>query len=214
VRVDQIIAGALRKIGSLASGEPVKAPEAADALEALRGLYQAFVSEGVFGRQIDFAVPSTTTDFTAREAARYTVEDLASVTITLPTFIENRYWIWTRPYGWAPPGGVTPEPDFELRPPLDGRIISIADLASVERRLFVWDAAIARWTSLLDLQLEDEAPLSTRYGQALQAILGVQLASEYGVELSPSVVLEAARGRSAMIHRYDGPATVSPGVFY
>lgn len=204
----------MRKIGVLASGEAPPAPEAADALEALQQLYEALVAEGVFGRQIDVAVPLDSANFTARENRRYTVADLADVTITLPTFIDDRHWVWSPPYGWWPVGGTTPEPKADERPPLDGNIIRIADLGNEARRLFVWDAAVARWTSLLDLGFGDEAPLSTRYGHGLAAMLAVSLSAEYGVAVPPATALEAARCRSAMTHRYDGPARVSPGVYF
>jgi hypothetical protein len=213
VRVDALIAAALRKIGALASGQAPSAPEAQDALEALRQMYEAFVAEGLFGRQIDIAVPTGSADFTARENRRYTVQDLADVTITLPTFIDDRWWAWTPPYGWGPIGGATPEPGADTRPPLDGNVIRVADLGNEPRRLFVWDAAIARWTSLLDLDYADEAPLSTRYGHGIAAMLGVTLSGEYGVEVPASTVLEAARCRSAMATRFDGPARVVPGVY-
>lgn len=213
VRVDALIAAALRKIGVLASGQAPSAPEAQDALEALQQLYEGMVADGLFGRQIDIAVPDGTGNFTARENRRYTVEDLAGITITLPTFIDDRWFVWTPPYGWWPPGGVTPEPGADTRPPLDGNIIRIADLGNEARRLFVWDAAIARWTSLLDLDYSDEAPLSTRYGHGIAAMLGILLSSEYGVEPPAATVLEASSCRSALSHRYDGPATVSPGVY-
>lgn len=211
--VSTLIAAGLRKIGVLASGQSPSAPEAQDALEALRQLYEFMVAEGIFGRQIDVAVPTASADFTARENRRYTVEDLANTTITLPTFIDDRWWVWTPPYGWWPAGSMTPEPGYDTRTPMDGNIIRIADLGNEARRLFVWDAAIARWTSLLDLDYADEAPLSTRYGHGIAAMLGVNLSGEYGVEPPPSTVLEANRCRSALQTRFDGPARVVPGVY-
>lgn len=211
--VSQVIAAGLRKIGVLASGEAPASPEAADALEALRQMYEALVAEGLFGRQADVAVPDGSANFTARENRRYTVEDLANVTITLPTFIDDRWWAWTPPYGFWPVGGATPEPGYDERPPLDGNIIRIADLGNEARRLFVWDAAIARWTSLLDLDMSDEAPLSTRFGHGLAAMLAVSLSGEYGVGVPPSTALEAARCRSALSSRFDGPARIVPGVY-
>lgn len=209
-----LIAGALRKIGALATGQAPSAPEANDALEAVRLMYEELVAEGKFGRQIDVAVPTGSANFTASENRRYTVENLAGTTITLPTFIDDRYWVWTPPYGWLPPGGVSAEPDQESRPPLDGNVIRIADLASTERRLFLWDAAIARWVSLLDLQLTDTAPLATRYGAGLQALLGVALAGEYGVPVPAATVQQAARCRSMLATRFDGPSTIVPGQFF
>ena len=212
--VSELIAGGLRKIGALASGQSPSAPDAADALSALRSMYEAFVSEGLFGRQAEVWVPDGTAAFTAYENRAYTAEDLASTTITLPTFVDDRWWLWQPPYGWYPSAGVSVEPGAGKRPPLDGNIVRIADLATTERRLFVYDAAIARWTSLLDLALTDEAPLSTRYGAGLQAMLGVQMSGEYGVDVPPATALEAARTRSAMSHRLDGPRRVVPGVFF
>ena len=211
--VRTLIAASLRKIGVLASGQEPSAPEAQDALEALQQLYETLVADGMFGRQIDVAVPTGSADFTARENRRYTVQDLADVTIALPTFIDDRWWVWSPPFGWWPSGGATPEPGADTRPPLDGNIIRVADLGNEARRLFVWDAAVARWTSLLDLDYADEAPLSTRYGHGLAAMLGVNLSGEYGVDPPASTVLEANRCRSALASRFDGPARVVPGVY-
>jgi hypothetical protein len=204
----------MRKIGALASGQTPSAPEAADALEALRNMYEAFVSEGLFGRQAEVWVPDGTGDFTANENRSYTVEDLASVTITLPTFVDDSWWMWQPPYGWYPSAGMSTDPCAGKRPPLDGNVIRMADLTTTERRLFVYDGATARWTSLLDLELTDEAPLSTRYGAGLQAMLGVQMSGEYGVQVPPSTAIEAARCRSAMSHRLDGPRRIVPGVYF
>lgn len=210
MRVDTLIAGGMRKIGALASEQVPTAPEAADALTALREMYQAFVAEGLFGRQADVYVPDSVTALTASENRRYTVQDLAGVTITLPTTVDDRWWVWTPPDGFT----LTPEPSATLRPPLDGNVVRVADLASTETRLFVYDSAIARWTSLLDLALTDEAPLSTRYGAGLQAMLGVQMSGEYGVAVPPATILEAARCRSAMSHRLDGPRRIVAGVYF
>lgn len=214
MRVDALISGAMRKIGVLASGQVPSAPEAADALEALRNMYEAFVSEGLFGRQAEVWVPDGTGDFTANENRSYTVEDLASVTITLPTFVDDSWWMWQPPYGWYPSAGMSTDPGAGKRPPLDGNVIRMADLTTTERRLYVYDGATARWTSLLDLELTDEAPLSTRYGAGLQAMLGVQMSGEYGVQVPPSTAIEAARCRSAMSHRLDGPRRIVPGVYF
>jgi hypothetical protein len=204
----------MRKIGVLASGQTPSAPEAADALEALRLMYEEMVGNGVFGRQADVAVPDGTANFTARENRRYTVEDLANVTITLPTFIEDRWWLWQWPWEWGPMPIADQEPYTGVRPPLDRNVVRVADLASTQRRLFVYDSAIARWVSLLDLDLTDEAPLSTRYGAGLQAILGVKLSSEYGVDVPAATGLEAGRCQSALAMRLDGPATIVPGTYF
>ncbi len=212
--VEALIAGAMRKIGALASGQAPSAPEAQDGLEQLRLMYEALVAEGLFGRQAEVWVPDGTANFTAFENRAYTVEDLAGITITLPTFVDDRWWLWQPPYGWYPSAGVSVEPGNGKRPPLDGNVVRMADLATTERRLFVYDGATARWTSLLDLDLTDEAPLSTRYGAGLQAMLGVQLSGEYGVQVPASTALEAARCRSAMSHRLDGPRRVVPGQYF
>ncbi len=145
---------------------------------------------------------------------RYTVEDLANVTITLPTFIEDRWWLWQWPWEWGPMPIADQEPYTGVRPPLDRNVVRVADLASTQRRLFVYDSAIARWVSLLDLDLTDEAPLSTRYGAGLQAILGVKLSSEYGVDVPAATGLEAGRCQSALAMRLDGPATIVPGTYF
>ena len=213
--VNNLVKGALRKLGALSSGQDIPASEAADALEALQQIYLEMVGAGTFGRQADISVPAGAADFTAREGGRYTVDDLRGIAISLPEVVNDAWWRWSVPYGamWVPPAVAT-GPHSTNRPPLDGSLVTASDLAASGTRTFVYDAAIGRWTSLQDLTYTDVAPLSTRYGNGLMCELAIRLAPEYDLEPPITVVRGAAEGRSAMVTRFDGPARVSQGQYF
>jgi hypothetical protein len=204
----------MRKIGVLATGAEPQPSEAQEALDLLRQMYLEFVGAGTFGRQADVFVPAGSADFTARENRRYTVENIRDIAITLPEMVNDTWCRWTPPYGdlWRPPV-VDTEPASDDRPPLDGALVTAGDLSSETTRTFVYDAALARWVSLQDLELTDQAPLSTRYAEGLMCELALRLAAEYEAEPSVTVVRGAAQGRSAMVNRFDGPVRQSAGIF-
>ncbi len=215
MQVDSLIKGAMRKIGALATGQDVPASEGQEALEMLRQMYLEFVGSGMFGRQADVFVPAGSAGFTANENRRYTVENIRDIAITLPEMVNDAWLRWMPPYGelWQAPV-VDAEPTSDERPPLDGALVTAADLSSEATRTFVYDAALARWVSLQDLEMTDQAPLSTRYAEGLMCELALRLSAEYGNEPPITVVRGAAQGRSAMVTRFDGPVRQSPGVFF
>lgn len=215
MQVDSLIKGAMRKIGVLASGQDIPPAEATEALDLLRQMYLEMVGAGTFGRQADVYVPDNAADFTASEARRYTVKDLNNIVITLPEVVNDAWYAWKPPYGemWTPPS-VTTEPITDERPPLDGALVTEMDLTTTQTRTFVYDSAIARWTSLQDLDLTDIAPLSTRYAEGLMCELALRLSAEYGNEPPITVVRGAALGRSAMVNRFDGPPRTIYGTFF
>lgn len=212
--VNSLIKGAMRKIGALASGQEPEPSEAQEALDLLRQYYLEMVGAGTFGRQADVFVPAGSADFTASENRRYTVENIRDIAITLPEMVNDAWLRWTPPYGdlWRPPVAAI-EPTSDDRPPLDGALITAGDLSSETTRTFVYDSSLARWVSLQDLDLTDEAPLSTRYAEGLMCELALRLAAEYGAEPSVMVVRGAAQGRSAMVNKFDGPERQSFGIF-
>ena len=214
--IDQLVKGALRKLGALATGQDIDPSEAQDALDACRQMYLDMVGEGRFGRQIDAFVPSTATDFTAREAARYTVENLRDIQISLPEVTRDCWWRWDLPYGaqWVPPALAT-QPYSGVRPPRDGALITATDLSSEATRTYVYDSGVGRWVSLQDLNYGDTAPLTSRYGDGLMCELAIKLQPEYGQGDPPgAVVLGAARNRSAMSCRWDGPRSTVVGTYF
>jgi hypothetical protein len=215
VLVSSLIKGALRKIGALATGQDIEASEAQDALDVLRQMYLEMVGAGTFGRQADVFVPAGSADFTANEGRRYTVENIRDIAITLPEQVSDTWCRWTPPYGelWVPPQSDG-EPQSNNRPPMDHSLVTAADLSSQTTRTFVYDAALARWVSLQDLELTDTAPLSTRYAEGLMCDLALRLSAEYGAEPSIAVVRGAAQGRSAMVNKFDGPSRTMSGTFF
>jgi hypothetical protein len=215
VLVSSLIKGAMRKIGALASGQEPEPSEAQEALDMLRQYYLEMVGAGTFGRQADVFVPSSAADFTANENRRYTAESLREVGIALPETVSDSWWRWTPSYGelWRPPVTTATEPSNDQRPPLDGALVTASDLSYGTTRTFVYDAALGKWTSLQDLDLGDQGPLSTRYAEGLMCELAVRLSSEYGGDPPIAVVRGAAQGRSAMVNKFDGPERQGVGIF-
>lgn len=212
--VDELVKGALRKLGVLSSGNEIEASEAVDAMLALSGLYMEMVGRGTFGRQCDIAVPQATMDFVARPGSRFLTEDLATIGITLPEFVQDRWWRWDYGRYWTPPAVNTGPSYAGISPPLDGSLVTLADLSSAQTRTYVYDSAAGRWTDLQGLIMADHAPLSTRYGNGLMCELAIRLTDEYGGDIRPATVQGAAQFWSAIATRFDGPERTVRGQFF
>ncbi len=213
--VNDVLKGALRKLGALPSGADIPASEGEDALAVLRQMYLEMVGSGMFGRQCEITVPSGTPDFVAPEGARMVTDNLAAINITLPITVQDTWWRYDYGARWLPPAIVTAPTWNNQRPPRDGAVVTAADLArDYNTRTYVYDAALARWTDLAAMDVGDQAPLSTRYGEGIMCELAIRLAPEYGQEPSASIVRGAAQGRSAMVCRWDGPERTVRGNFF
>lgn len=205
-----LINRSLRKLFVVASGRNATGSQAQDALDALLSLYKEFVGQGVFGRLNPVIITATT--YSARENERVVCNNAAGVTVTLPDTItvnllrENPYYVsyddigstaGGYDYGRGYPTEVIP------RPPRDGSVITVTDMFSTLDLTWIYDAPPARWISIDNLGLSDNAPLTGRYANGLAAILAVRLASEYAVTPTQFVVSEANLGRSQLSSRYD-----------
>jgi hypothetical protein len=183
---DELVKGAFRRAGISRDLDEVRPREMDRGLQVLQEIYLELVAGGAFGRFNDVAVDD---DYTAEEQDRILVTTEDAVTVTLPET-------------------VTPE-DGEERPPLDGSVVMVTDVASTTRATYIYDAAYAAWTLIEGLTLSGFAPLSIRYRSGLEAKLAVRLSEENGMAVTPELRRQEAQGTLALLHRFDAPESAS-----
>lgn len=181
---------ALRKIGQLASGREARAVDRDDAFAALTAMYRAWINSGAFGRLSDV---TPTADYVAGENERIFRNSDATLEITLPETVDD---------------------DGRMLTPLDTSVVVIVDAFSGTVTEFIYDGQIKAWVLLYDLAITDEAPLSRRDEQGLAACLAVAIVDEFGGELGPSTMQQAAHFKQALTTRYSMPATQTIGEYY
>jgi hypothetical protein len=166
-------------------------------MEALRNAYRQLISQGSFGRLRD-VVPLG--DYTAGENERIFRNSAATNTITLPEIVSR----WSNPRSYVDEVDTYYGVNDSTRPPQDCAVAVVADAFTGIVADFIYDGSIKRWQSLYTLKLDDEAPLSHRNPQGLQAYLSGQVADEFAGQLGPTTIAQAAGFISGMTHRYDG----------
>lgn len=218
---------ALRKLGRLAAGREPRQADAQDALDALRGLYTAWVSSGAFGRLCD--VVPTGTSYTATGNERvFRTKGVDALSVNLPELVADG---WVNDFGRdAPYYGTTvtisddgdtttvtvapSQPLGYCKPPRDGAVVSISDAVCGQTKSYLYDGTIKKWQGLDDLALDAEAPRSSADPQGLAACLAVEIADQFGVEVMPATLAQASRFKSAMVNRFSMPRQMVPGVYY
>lgn len=95
----------------------------------------------------------------------------------------------------------------------DWSIITVIDPQENQTSHFIYDAAAAQWQLLNDLDLTSLAPFSQRDPLGLTCALAVELADEYGQQLSEITVRNAARFQLSLTHNWSAPDG-SEGVYY
>lgn len=167
-----LITRALRKLNVVGAGVSPAAAEAADALSTLQGMYDGWVTGGVFGAMNDVIKSA---DYTAKEYDR--VRKDGACTITVPTTFEDEYT------------GLT-------RPPRDLAAIQILYPATSARETHLYDATIGEWVRIEALALADDPPLFNRNQDGLACCLAEALADEYQAQVGAQTALRAAKFRS------------------
>lgn len=197
----EIINGALRKLGKLGSGREARSVDASDALESLRGLYRSLINSGAFGR-IEDVVPTAT--YTAGENQRVFRTSSAVEEIKLPLLVDDIF-----PPGFLPPYGsrwVSPANNTRAqRPPRDLSVVIISDSESGETQEYIYDGQRNQWVALFSLDLDDEAPLSYRDADGLKAMLALQIADEYGGDVTAATSRLASLFQSNLVSRWSMP---------
>lgn len=207
-----IVNRALRKLGRLGSGRDPRTVDATDTLNALRGLYTSLIAVGAFGRLSD-VIP--TADYVAGENERVFRDTDATLTITLPEtmpmYREPRSYpderdAWNYGTNYENVAG-------NVRPPRDGAVVQIADSYTGESETFVYDGSLRQWQSLDGLGLGDSAPRSSDDPEGLAAMLAMEVADQFGAELSQAAVMQANRYKSSLVNGFSRPRQAAVGVY-
>lgn len=204
-----VVNGALRKIGILAAGREARTSDAADALEALNGLYAWLITSGAFGRLRD-VIP--TADYTACGNERI-YRMLPTITITLPDTVPAD-WNWYCD-GWGPyPPLYANSLLTNQAPPRDCAVVAITDQVVGTSETWINDAFLRQWQAVGDIGLDDPAPLSARDPQGLQSLLASRIADQFGGDLPQMTALQASQMVQGLTARFASPASISPGVYF
>lgn len=181
-----LIDGALRKLGVLASGRSATDQEYEDCMDTLRGVYNNWITGGTFGSLRE--VTSTADSYTAFPGEH--IYRFAGQEINLPDQIPYDPYIRGDDYGWGPRGVITQQTNNQISPP-DGSVVRISDNDSGNTATWVFDGQIKNWTAIEDLLLNDEAPLSTRDVNGFKAYLAILFAEEFAMEVGSIAQLQA-----------------------
>ncbi len=180
----EIITSAYRKAGVMDAAGTLSASDGQVGLELLQEVYLDIVAKGSLGRLNEVNV---TADYEALEMDRIIVTTEDAVEVTLPAT-------------------YTDEDTGQERAPKDLTVVTVTDLRSDYRTLYIFDAIYGAWTRVDELALDDYAPLSHRFPAGLKAHVAIKRAAEDGMPLSAGIVREAAMMNLALSTRFDGPS--------
>lgn len=175
-----IITLALKLTKVLGSGGVPSSAETSDGMTCLQSLYDGWVTGGMFGRMIDCYL---TDDADAQEGHRYFVPTGITLTPATNAYVPQN-------------GDGYSECDYasgigHTRQPRDLAIYESLTEAGV-RTVRLYDRTA--WVDLLDLQSDDEAPLSKRDAAGLAACLATSGAfvAMFGGEVHPAMIVKAS----------------------
>lgn len=202
------IEGALRKLGKLGAGRAARTVDLTDGLASLKGLYNALIDAGSFGPLRD-VIP--TADYTAGENERVFRTSEAVLNVNLPLLVEDAWFGDICEYGsrWVPEGSTNPN----QRPPRDGTVVVVSDAYTGVTEEYLYDGQERAWRSLSDLALADEAPLSRRDPDGLQAMLARQMADQFGDQLPNGTARLAQIFQSNLVSRWSMPRRTLVGSY-
>ena len=185
-----LITRALRKLNIVGAGVLPAAAEASDAMSTLQGMYDGWVSGGMFG-ELNDVIKSA--DYTAKEFDR--VRKDGACTITIPTTFEDEYT------------GLT-------RPPHDLAVIQVLFPSTDARETHLYDATLGEWVRIEALALADPAPLYNRNQDALACCLAEALADEYQAQVGTQTALRAAQFRSNIGLNLNNPVQPNQAAYF
>lgn len=193
---NDIVSKALGRIRQTRVGEVPTGAEAEDAMGALQGLYDGWVSSGLFGRLNDTIISG---DYTALEQDR--VINDGNYTVTLPLQYSNTFTMGSY-YPIMPDERIYTYLQTDVaRPPRDLSMIEVQDAGTPRR--YLYSGHLRKWVSILNLKLTDVAPLSERGATGLASCLAEVLSDEYGEPCGPDVQKRAALFMWGLSARYD-----------
>jgi len=217
---------ALRKLGVLGSGRDARGTDMTDTLDALRGMYTAWVSSGAFGRLWD--VVPTGTNYTATGGERIFRQSAATLTVTLPELVAE---CQQSDYGHEPVryygtnitvstvGDVTTvlveasQPIGYAVPPRDASCVVISDQVGGQTLTSLYDGHSKRWQTVEGLGLDDDAPRSDADLQGLASCLAIEISDQFGADISDQTIVAAGRYKTAMVARFGMRREPTPGVY-
>lgn len=221
-----VVNTALRKLGVLAAGREPRASDAQDTLDVLRGMYGAWIANGAFGRLRD-VIPVGST-YTATGGERIVRESADLLTVVLPEAVSDA---WVDDYGHERHGyygtlvrvetvanevvvTVTPgRPRACSVPPRDGAVVMITDRQGGQTEIFLYEGTIKQWQLIDRLGLDDEAPRSAADPTGLASLLAVEVADQFGAEVSAATARSATMYQIAMTQRFGMRREAVPGVY-
>ena len=183
-----LISRAMRRIGVLASGQLPQDDELEDAIETLRGLLLRMVSEGTFGELQDTIADSDTHVATASRILRNNADTIA---ITLPETVEDAR-------------------TCALRSPYHGTVVVISDQFTGETVTYLYDGDVAKWLAIETIDQTSEVPMAHRDPSGFTALLAVELADEFGMEISEPTAFAAMRYQSSLAHDWSRSFPTKP----
>lgn len=223
-----IVNRALRKIGRLGSGRDARQVDALDTLEALKGMYPAWIASGAFGR-IEDVIP-TGEYYTAEPNQRIFRNQSATMTVTIPEVVSNAI---ITDYGRRVYGNygtnitistvngdtvIDVKPGqpigFDVAPPRDGSVIIISDAFTAQTITYLYDGTVKLWQSIDALTLDDDAPRSSADPEGLAAMLAIEVSDQFGADVPAATQRAAVRFQTAMTARFGMDRTLVPGVYF
>jgi hypothetical protein len=179
----------LQKLAIIAPGDDPDASEADTGLAVLQGLFDAWANAGMFGRlDVD-------------SIAGIEADDVVSVAL---------------PESGAPVSLpiVVKDSDGEDVLPPDLAYAEYVNTSTSERRAYLFDRRMAKWTRIDTLTLDSECPLSRRNSEGMAAVLAVYMAGDFGVTPGPLVVRQAGSFQLALSTRMGEPRVETTAAFF
>jgi hypothetical protein len=223
----QITNLALRKMGRLGAGRDARTVDATDALEALQSMYVSWIGSGASGRLCD--ITPTGTSYVARGNERIWRQDSTTLDVTLPELVsyeakcdfgQERVGYYGTVVTIETIGGETVVTVDAAQPiaqyavtPRDLSAVVISDAVGGVTSSWLYDGHIKKWEQIDQLQLDGESPRSTADREGLAALLALELADSYGVDIGPATVRQANRYSVAMTSRYGMRREATAGVY-
>jgi len=186
----QLITRAMRRIGVLAAGQLPDEHEVADHLDTLKGLYLRWIGAGTFGRLPTVNITNEEPHYAAPNTR---VVALHPVTVILPLTVEEGNTVTT---------------------PRDGSIIVVVHRTTAQTETYVYDSSTHDWLRVDYLSPTDIAPLANRDPLGLISMLAIEIASEYGQDITELMVRNASQFQYNLTHDYSNPDDVTPGTYY
>jgi hypothetical protein len=181
--VSDIITTALRQLSITGSGRSPSAAQVSDGLSCLNGLYDQWLSQGMFGKLDPVRIDKDTS----------TAGGVLLIK-KVPCVVTNLLQVTT---------------EFSaVSCPDDLAAIRITTEFDGVRESWIYDGVNGAWVALHGLLISSEAPLSSRSSSGLSACLAMNFASEFGIDV-PAHVMRQAR---AFISTLSRRLSQTPGV--